>query len=143
MDRIAAPTLASTLHMIHQQAEISECPRCCDEVNNTIKVPQSRRWWTETTRHLTNLRTSLVKQKILPSPCKKHNVTKTFVNTLMHSTKKIDEIVAKSTKVSNIPVYPRLRLSRTNKYNRDNKIPVPVTVTLLQFPHRPFLCTNN
>lgn len=106
-------------------------------------MPQSRRWWTETTRHLTNLRTSLVKQKILPPLCKKHNVPKTFVTTLVHSTKKIDEIAARGTKTgSNIPIYPKLRLSRPNKYKKVNKIQVPVTVTLLEFPQK-YLCMNN
>lgn len=143
MDRIAAPTLSSSMHMAKTRQEVGECPKCCEEANNAIKVPQSRRWWSETTRHLTNLRTSLVKQKILPAPCKKHgNVTKTFVTTLVHSTKKIDEIVAKSSKTSNIPIYPKLRLTRPK--HTESKIPVPVTVHLLQFPKlKPHhICTN-
>lgn len=68
---------------------------------------------------------------------------KSFVTTLIHSTKKIDEIVANNKKIgTNIPVYPKLRLTRPDKLKKDNKIQVPVTVTVLQFRQTTPLSTN-
>lgn len=144
-DRIAAPTQSSILHAMHKnhEGDIKECPRCvlASQENPLTKVPQSRRWWNETTQHLTNLRTTLIKKKILPSPNKRQTTSKLFVNSLVHSTKRIDEIVAKSSVNLNIPIYPKLKLSRPKKHK--NKVQVPIAVTLVQFPHIPVQLQNN
>lgn len=103
------------------------------EENITKKVPQYRRWWRETTRHLEELRTSLVKQKILPSSNKKVGTFGRKYNnesTLKERTSKIDEIVANSSKNSNIPVFPRLRLTKDKMSNTR----IPVSITVLNFP---------
>ncbi|KAF5286026.1 hypothetical protein FQA39_LY16468 [Lamprigera yunnana] len=118
IERIAAPTEASSIKQF--QAVPSEGQPCRkvkkEEDKTNSKVPQSRRWWTETTQHLTNLRQSLIHQNILPNI--KKASSQPFFKTLKRSFK-IDEIVAKSSENNKIPVFPRLRLTRNiHKYQK-------------------------
>nr|XP_022919919.1 uncharacterized protein LOC111428573 isoform X2 [Onthophagus taurus] len=148
IERIAAPTLASIQHS--KACTFSTCQHCMRhskdlwECNYPTKRPSTtstpaKQWWSETTRHLTNLRTSLVKQKVLPPkqiPQKQQSATSTtskaIANTFIHTTQRIDEIVAKTSKSScAIPLYPKLRLTR--KPNRKDKVPCPMTVTFVKF----------
>lgn len=134
VDRIAAPTLSSIQHSKISMSDSNvTCPkRCCRE-----ETSQSKMWWCETTRHLNNLRASLVKQKILPPVETRRNsrtAAKAIVNTFVHSTRRIDEIVARTIKNGNnakIPVYPKLRLTR--KQDKKDKVPCPIAVTLVKF----------
>lgn len=135
IERIAAPTLASVRHSKFEE-DPDECPKKQTEDDLQSKVPQSRRWWNETAHHLKGLRSSLVRQKILPpivqSSSTNQQCAKSFVNTLIHKTCKIDEIVANSTKSSSVPVFPKLHLTRVKPRRPQHRC--PVTVTILQFP---------
>lgn len=136
IDKIAAPTQASIRQSTTGSRNPEKLIRCAkirtDENESLTKVPQSRRWWSETTRHLTNIRENLVQKKILP-PINKNNLhTKTFTNTLIQATCKIDELVAKSSENFSIPIHPRLRLTR--KSHGPEKILLPVKVTIVEFP---------
>lgn len=132
LERIAAPTQASVRHSVLSR-DLEECYKHRMEENVKQKVPQYRRWWRETTRHLEELRTSLVRQKILPPSNKKFGNFSRKINNdskLRECTSKIDEIVANSSKNSNIPVFPRLRLTKDKNCNTR----VPVSITVLNFP---------
>ncbi|GJQ86998.1 hypothetical protein Trydic_g12581 [Trypoxylus dichotomus] len=125
VERIAAPTMASMNHAKVSMLDVNQnCPKYCSREETT----QSRKWWCETTRHLNNLRTSLVKQKILPPLENRRNskpTVKNIVHTFVHSTQRIDEIVVRNSKNANIPVFPKLRLTR--KPAKKDKVPCPIT----------------
>lgn len=144
IDRIAAPTQSSSLHS-RQAPLFKECPRHAATVsgndNESQVTKQSRKWWIETANHLKELRSSLVKQQILPplTPMTGENQLQEKKST--ESTIKIDEFfaenrkeVSRSVKDKQIQVFPRLRLSRPKP--RNQKIRVPVAVTILQFPRQ-------
>ncbi|KAK5649894.1 hypothetical protein RI129_000923 [Pyrocoelia pectoralis] len=131
IERIAAPTQASTRQFQSSQTIIPPCPRNQEEQDQSAisKVPQSRRWWTETARHLTNLRQTLVNKNVVPNVKKPlhHHVSK-------HSHLTVDEIVAKTSQNNRIPLFPKLRLTRN--LQRHDKTPLPVSVTLIKFPRK-------
>lgn len=160
IDRIAAPTQSSSLHA-RQSTLCKECPRhaaTAPPPDDTVELKvqrskQSRKWWIETTNHLKALRSSLVKQKILPPlpsaavaatgagenllPIQLINSTTNNNNVeVVRSQLKVDEFVARNreqaSKKKVQQVFPRLRLSRPKP--RRPLVRVPVAVTILRFP---------
>ncbi|KAF5286182.1 hypothetical protein FQR65_LT12940 [Abscondita terminalis] len=136
MDRIVAPTHSSSMKHTTCIGELQPCPKMKREENLTLhKVPQSRRWWTETTQHIKKLRQALIHKNIL-SNAKQTNSDHPLLKSKRCSLNnlKIDEIVAKSSECYKIPVFPRLRLTRNaSKYK---KIPLPVSITFVQFAQK-------
>ncbi|KAK4883650.1 hypothetical protein RN001_006969 [Aquatica leii] len=124
IERIAAPTQSSSNRTFQSCcSELQPCPKVQKEEDTTIpKVPQSRRWWTETTQHLKNLKQSLVHKNIVSNV--KLSFSQPLPNAKKHSLKslQIDEIVAKSSEGYKIPIFPRLRLTRNTRLE---KIPLP------------------
>lgn len=80
------------------------------------------------------LRSSLVKQNILPPLLSASHLLNDEGMNLSKNNIKIDEIVAESRKKmnKNKQILPKLRLTRPKP--KPEKIRVPVTITILQFP---------
>ncbi|KAB0801885.1 hypothetical protein PPYR_04071 [Photinus pyralis] len=135
IDRISAPTQASIRQFKPSQSSIPPCPKNQKEQDQSSasKVPQTRRWWSETARHLANLRQTLVNKNVLPNAKKPIRVIVKHPDKV-HSNLTIDELAAKSSQNNKIPLFPRLRLTRN--LQRFDKTPLPVTVTLVKFPRK-------
>ena len=139
MDRITAPTLSSIGHAKSTPSYGNVC-ECClkrsKEADYRPKCSQSKRWWCETTRHITNLKSSLIRKKMIP---RSNTVgeqgsltTRSIVDNVFRSTRKVDEIAASvAADKSKIPIFPRLRLSRNSE--KKEKVACPMTVTYVQF----------
>lgn len=117
VERIAAQTHASIMRSCAHafRNENGEVPlRCCPRHNtfDQTKVSPAKLWWAETTRYLTRLRRSLLKQKLVSNKpallriVQQDKISKDITN--------IDEILCRTErkKGANIPVFPKLRLSR-------------------------------
>lgn len=107
------------------------------------KVKQSRMWWTETAHHLKALRSSLVRQRILPPLPLPRGSGEDDDQLLLDAQKvdvNIDEFAARNRDEvkrgggDKGQVFPKLRLTRPRP--RNPQIRVPVAVTILEFPCR-------
>lgn len=131
--------------LLHAKVTSMDANHNCAKHCNREEISQSKKWWQETTRHISNLKTSLVKQKILPPMEKRRSsvkpTAKTIVHAFIHSTQRVDEIAARNnSKNINIPVFPKLRLTR--KPTKKDKVPCPITVTLVRFNSAHTNCIN-
>lgn len=131
--------------ILHAKVTSLDANHNCAKHFNREEMSQSKKWWQETTRHISNLKTSLVKQKILPPMEKRRNsikpTAKSIVHAFIHSTQRVDEIAARNNaKDLNIPVFPKLRLTR--KPTKKDKVPCPITVTLVRFNSGHTNCIN-
>ncbi|XP_066259215.1 uncharacterized protein [Euwallacea similis] len=139
IDRIAAPTHTFLSHITH---DIQLCRRCQLEQDN-MRVPTSqyKRWWSESARHIIELKKYMIKHKILPSQRITQITGKQIVNSFMASWQisKLDEIAAKNNENAKFPIFPKLRLSRDNKFV---KMQVPVAITTVEFPDSCIFCSK-
>lgn len=147
VERIGAQTHASLMRSFDPKkydnccvaAEIFPCPRHRARNQDVAGTSPARQWWAETTRYLTRLRRSLVRQKLLPDrlaildkllPEKRDKVLDDIHN--------IDEILSRVPKVegtcAKIPPFPKLRLSRS--ITRQERIPFPVYNCSVELPQR-------
>lgn len=136
VDRIAAHTHCSLMRTHCYEAPVP-CPKHSTDESSDIVESPAKRWWAETTRYLTRLRRSLIRQKLLSS-------RPTILNRIMPDGKdvekelnNIDEILNKvniKTKPPNgaIPPFPRLRLSRKPK--KKERIPFPLYNCSIELP---------
>lgn len=131
VDRIAAPTHAFLQHM---DITCHECKRCKllreQQAEDEAKSNRPyKKWWCETTRYISDLKESLVKQKIIPSVDKKSRDHKAAaVRKITRSNFQIDELAAKHNKNRQVPVHPKLKLPRERVLD---KVAMSLPVTLL------------
>lgn len=125
--RIAAPTHAFLRHT--KDCDIERCCRCrLDEDEFKERPSIYKQWWSETTRHIISLRSNLIKNKVIPT--KKSKIDAKFVvDSFVTNYKKVDEIVAKSSR-SSIPIFPKLKLTREHKVQ---KVQMQLPVTTVKF----------
>ncbi|CAH0552622.1 unnamed protein product [Brassicogethes aeneus] len=112
LERIAAPT-HTFLNHICRPSQIKCCNRCEEIQSNQGKETQFHKWWGESTRHIIQAKQTLTKRKIIPPHLPK-----------------IDEYLAKAKTIQQIPLVPRLRLTRVIP---DDKVNLPLTVTNVEF----------
>jgi len=139
IDRIAAPTHTFLSHTKH---DVPMCRRCqLEQENLKSSRSQYKKWWTDTARHILHLKKFLVRQKIMPQqklrPLTQTNIVNSFI--ACNSSNRIDEIAAKCNDNSRFPIFPKLRLTREI---RSVKIPVPVSVTTVEFPESCVFCAK-
>lgn len=147
IERIAAQTHASMMRSFN----VNKCCNCdallCPRhprLESKIAVSPARQWWNETTRYLTNLKKSLIKQKIIS---KRPQILQKLLpdnDKILRDINNIDEILNKLPKTSGtcakIPVYPKLRLTRNNPNQRNSdRIPFPVYNCSIELPVKTYI----
>lgn len=138
VERIAAQTHASMMRSCPQaQNDTGDMIRTCcrkhmQDSDNQPRVSPARLWWAETTRYLTNLKKSLIRQKIVSNRPKILNVLNN--DKLSQDIHNIDEILTCVDKMpkkgANIPIFPKLRLTRDAV--KIEKVPFPVRVQTVE-----------
>lgn len=139
VERIGAQTHASLMRSCPQvqNEENSDMIRTCcrkhiQAPDNQPSISPAKLWWAETTRYLTNLKKSLIRQKILSNRPKILNALNS--DKLSRDIHNIDEILTCVDKLpkkgANIPVFPKLRLTRDAV--KIEKIPFPVKVQTVE-----------
>ncbi|KAL1505818.1 hypothetical protein ABEB36_005292 [Hypothenemus hampei] len=139
IERIAAPTHTFLSHIKHN---IQHCPRCqLERENMRFTTSQYKKWWSESARHVIDLKKYLVRHKLLPSQKITQLDQKQIASSLIggNQSRKIDEIAMKYNGGSKFPIFPKLRLSRESK---SVKIQVPVAVNTVEFPEICIFCNK-
>ncbi|KAJ8958311.1 hypothetical protein NQ318_017457, partial [Aromia moschata] len=129
IERIAAPTHTFLRHT-KNTAEIEPCRKV--ELPEEEKPTMYRSWWRQTTRHILALKQSLVRQKLVPST-KIQNTDFKATGDIADSCP-VDEMIAKNSSCSRIPIFPKLRLQRAHVYE---KVQIPLHITSVEFPRPP------
>lgn len=155
VDRIAAHTHCSLLRCAGaDNHEPATCPRhqrqqCAAGTCGTSDPAPSpaRRWWAETARYLSRLRRSLVRQKLLSARPNILNKLLPDGDDVEQQLSNIDEILRHATDTrnppssnattapaatSNIPPFPRLRLTRPPP--KQDRIPFPIYNCSVELP---------
>lgn len=134
VDRIAAQTHCSRLRSHDATAQHAVCPK--NRMDENIVHNPARQWWAETTKYLTRLKRSLIRQKIISSRPNILNKLLPDKENVSQQLRNIDEVLKNVPKVegttANIPPFPRLRLTRPTV--KQERIPFPVYNCSVELP---------
>lgn len=145
VERIAAPTHASVMRSstrcktATEQGIIASCAKHHPD-NDKMKDSPAKLWWAETTRYLTLMKKSLIRQKVIMNNNGPKMLTALDPNRqnqkIIDDIRNIDEIlgcVERNKKVgTNIPYYPKLRLTR--EHVKIEKKPFPIFIKNVHLP---------